>query len=87
MKDNDKDKYFQHMELNKIKEKSKQKVDKTSELIREKEMNILHDDAILMLADYKRDVQEELRIVKIKLEKLKVSEERIEELRLQYLNG
>ena len=36
MKDNDKDKYFQHMELNKIKEKSKQKVDKTSELIREK---------------------------------------------------
>ena len=50
-------------------------------------MNILHDDAILKLADYKRDVQEELRIVKIKLEKLKVSEERIEELRLQYLNG
>ena len=50
-------------------------------------MNILHDDAILKLADYTRDVQEELRIVKIKLEKLKVSEERIEELRLQYLNG
>ena len=58
-----------------------------SELIGEKEMNILDDDAILNLEDYKRDVQEELRIAKIKLEKLKVSEERIEELRLQYLNG
>ena len=69
IKDNDKDKYFQRMELDKIKEKEKQKVDETSELIREKEMNILDDDAILKLEDYKRDVQEELRIVKIKLEK------------------
>ena len=66
----------------KKKVKSKQKVDKMSELIREKEMNILDDDAILELENYSRDVKEELKIVKIKIEKLKVSEERIEELRL-----
>ena len=30
-----------------------------SELIGEKEMNILDDDAILNLEDYKRDVQED----------------------------
>ena len=66
----------------KKKVKSKQKVDKMSELIREKEMNILDDDAILELENYSRDVKEELKIVNIKIEKLKVSEERIEELRL-----
>ena len=82
MEDNDKDEYFQHMEFKKKKVKSKQNVDKMSELIREKEMNILDDDAILELENYRRDVKEELRIVKIKIEKLKVSEERIEELRL-----
>ena len=43
------------------------------------------DDAILKLEDYRRDVNEELRIVKIKLKKLKVSEERIDEFRSQYL--
>ena len=37
------------------------------------------------LKDYKRDVQKELRIVKIKLEKLKVPKERLNELRSQYL--
>ena len=34
---------------------------------------------------YKRDIQEELRIVNIKLKELKVSEERSDELRFQYL--
>ena len=48
-------------------------------------MNIMDDDAILKLKDYKRDIQEELRIVKIKLEKLKVSKERLDEFRSQYL--
>ena len=48
-------------------------------------MNIIDNDAILKLKDYKRDVQEELRIVKIKLKKLKVSEEMLDELRSQYL--
>ena len=34
MKDNNKDQYFQYTELDKIKEKSKQEVDKINELIR-----------------------------------------------------
>ena len=59
--------YFQDMELDQIKEESKPIIDKINELIREKEMDILHNDAILKLKDYKRDVQEELRIVNIKL--------------------
>ena len=85
MKDNDKDKYFQHTELDKIKEKSKEDVDKINELMREKEMNILDDAVILKLEDYRRDVIKQLRIVKIKLEKLKVSKERIDEIRSQCL--
>ena len=36
IKDNDKDECFQDMELDEIKEKSKQEVDKINELIREK---------------------------------------------------
>ena len=59
--------YFQDMELDQIKEESKPIIDKINELIREKEMDILDNDAILKLKDYKRDVQEELRIVNIKL--------------------
>ena len=85
MKDYDKDEYFQYMELHKIKQKSKQEVDKINELIRVKEWNNMNNDAILKLKDYETDVQEELRIVKIKLEKLKVSEEKLDELRSQYL--
>ena len=46
----------------------------------------MDDDAILKLEDYRRDVKEELRIVRIKLEKLKVSEEKIDGLRSQYLD-
>ena len=83
MKDNDKYEYFQYIELDKRKEKSKQEVDKINDLIREKEMNIIDNDAILKLKNHKRDVQEELRIVNIKLKELKVSEERLNELRSQ----
>ena len=72
MKDNDKDEYFQYMELDKIKEESKQEVDKINELIWVKEMNIMDDDAILKLEDYKRDVKKELKIIEIILENLKV---------------
>ena len=57
MKDNNKDEYFQYMELDKIKKESKQEVDKINELIWVKEMNIMDDDAILKLEDYKRDVR------------------------------
>ena len=38
-----------------------------------------------MLKDCKRDVQEELKITEIILKNLKVSEERTDELRSQYL--
>ena len=48
-------------------------------------MYITDNDAILKLKDYKRDVQEELRIVNIKLKELKLSEERLDELRSKYL--
>ena len=63
MKNNDEDEYFQYMELDKIKEKLKQEIDKINELIRVKEWNNIDNDAILKLKDYKRDDQEELRIV------------------------
>ena len=49
-------------------------------------MNIIDDDAILKLEDYKRDVQEELRILEIILRNLKMLEERIDELKSQYLD-
>ena len=86
MKDNDKDEYCQYMELDKINEKLKQEGDKINELITEKEMNIIDDDAVIKLEDYKRDVKEELRIVETILENLKEPEERIDELRSQYLD-
>ena len=73
------------MELDKTKEKSKQEVNKINELIKEKEMYIIDNDIILKLKDNKRDLQEELRIVNIKLRDLKVSEEKLNEFRSQYL--
>ena len=45
----------------------------------------MDDGAILKLEDYKRYFVKELRIVKVELEKLRMPEERIEEIRLQYL--
>ena len=86
MKDNDKDEYLQYMELDKIKQKSKQELDKINELIIEKEMDIIDNDQILKLKDYKRDVQEELKIVEIILRNLKMPEGRIDELKSQYLD-
>ena len=47
-------------------------------------MNITDDNAILKIEDYKRDVKKELEITEIKLENLKVPEERIDELKSQY---
>ena len=73
------------MELDKTKEKSKQELNKINELIKEKEMDIIDNDIILKLKDYKRDLQEELRIVNIKLRELKVSEEKLNEFKSQYL--
>ena len=45
----------------------------------------MDNDAVLKLKDYKRDVKKELEITEIILENLKVPEERIDELRSQYL--
>ena len=45
----------------------------------------MDDDAILKLRDYKRDVQKELKIADTILRNLKMSEERIDELKSQYL--
>ena len=73
------------MELDKTKEKSKQELNKINELIKEKEMDIIDNDIILKLKDYKRDLQEELRIVNIKLRELKVYEEKLNEFISQYL--
>ena len=49
-------------------------------------MDIIDNDEILKLKDYKRDVQEELKIVEIILRNLKMPEERIDELKSQYLD-
>ena len=80
MKDNNKDEYFQYMELDTIKKKSKQDVDKINELIEIKGWNITGGDAIFKLKDYNRDIQEELRKVKIKFKMLKVSKKGLYEL-------
>ena len=74
------------MELDKIKSKSKQEVDKINELIRGEETDIIDNDAILKLKDYTRDVPEELKIIEIILRNLKMSEEKIDELKSQYLD-
>ena len=49
-------------------------------------MNIIDNDVILKLKDYKRDVQEELKIVETILRNLKMPKERIDELKSQYLD-
>ena len=45
----------------------------------------MDDEAMLKLEDYERYLLKELRIVKVEFEKLRMPEERIEEIRLQYL--
>ena len=53
MEDNDKDEYFQNIELNKIKEKSKQKVCEIDELIMMKEWEIILGDWMKKFRDYR----------------------------------
>ena len=43
-------------------------------------MNIVNNDAILKLKDYKIDIQEELEISEIILENLKVPQKKIDEV-------
>ena len=87
MEDNGKDEYFQDIELNKIKEKSKQKVDEIDELIMMKEWDIIGSDWESKFDEYAEDIKKELEIVEIRLEKLKVSEESLEDIKYEYLDG
>ena len=84
MKDNDVDKYFQRIKLDEIKEKSKKEIDKINESIIIKEWSIDNDDMIVKLKNHIEDVGEELKIKQIILKKLKVSDERIDEITSQY---
>ena len=87
MEDNNKDEYFEDIELNKIKEKSNQKVDEIDELIMMKEWDILDGDWESKFDEYAEDIKKELEIVEIRLETLKVSEETLEGIKNEYLNG
>ena len=59
MEDNDMDEYFQNVELNEIKEKSKQKVCKIDELIMMKEWEIIQVDWMKKFDDYREDISKE----------------------------
>ena len=88
MKDYGVDEYFQKMKLDEIKEETKKKIDKINESIIIKEWCIDDYDTIVNLKDYIKDVEEELKTKEIiekleKLEKLKVSDERIDEITSQ----
>ena len=83
-KDDDVDEYFQKMKLDEIKEESKKEIDKTNESIIIKVWSIDYDDLIVKLKDYIKDIGEELKTKEIILKKLKVSDERIDEITSQY---
>ena len=87
MKDNGKDEYFQHIELHKIKEKTKQKVDEINELITIKGWDIIGGDWESKFDEYSEDIKKELEIVEIRLKKLKVFEEILEDIKYEYLSG
>ena len=65
--------------------KNKKKIDKINESKIIKEWSIDNNDMIAKLKDYIEDVGEELKIKEIILKKLKVSDERIDEITSQYL--
>ena len=85
MKDNDEDEYFQRMKLDEIKQESKKEIDKINESIIIKEWSNDNNDMLVKLKDYTEDVGEELKTKEIILKKLKVSDERIDEIKSQYL--
>ena len=78
------DGYFQRMKLNEIKGESKKEIYKINESIIIEEWSIGNDDMIVKLKDCIKDVEEELKIKEIILKKLKVSDERIDEITSQY---
>ena len=82
VKDNDVDEYFQRMKLDEIKEESEKEIDKINESI--KEWSIDNDDMIIKLGVHIKYVKEELKIKENILKRLKVSDERIDEITSQY---
>ena len=72
------------MKLDEIKEDSKKEIDKINESIIIEEWSIDNDDMTVKLKDYIKDVEEELKTKEIILKKLKVSDERIDEITSQY---
>ena len=82
VKENDVDEYFQRMKLDEIKEESEKEIDKINESI--KEWSIDNDDMIIKLGVHIKYVKEELKIKENILKRLKVSDERIDEITSQY---
>ena len=81
MEDNDMDEYFQNIELNKIKEKSKQKVCEIDELIMMKEWEIIQGDWMKKFDDYREDISKELDVIKRRLKFLGISKENITDIK------
>ena len=75
------------MKLDEIKEESHNETDKINESIIIKEWSIDNNDMIVKFKDYIEDIGEKLKIKEIILKKLKVSDERIDEITSQYLVG
>ena len=84
MEDEGVDEYFQKMKLDEIKEESKKEIDKINESIILEEWYIDDGDMIVELKDYIKDIEEELKTNEIISKKLKVSDERIDEITSQY---
>ena len=87
MEDNDMDEYFQNIELNKIKKKSKQKVCEIDELIMMKEWEIIQGDWMKNFYDYREDISKELGVIKRRLKFLGMSKENITEIEDEILLG
>ena len=87
MEDNDMDEYFQIIELNKTKEKSKQKACEIDELIMMKEWEIIQGDWMKRFDDYREDISENLDLIKRRLKFLGMSKENITDIKDEILLG
>ena len=87
MEDNDTDEYFQNIELNKTKEKPKEKVCEIDELIMMKEWEIIQDEWMKKFDDYREDFSKELDVIKKRLKFLGMSKENIIDIKDEILLG
>ena len=81
------DEYFQNIELNRIKKKSKQKVCEIDVLIMMKEWEIIQDDWMKKIDDYREDISKELDVIKTRLKFLEMSKENITDIKDEILLG